>query len=58
VSALTRIPKSAWMRMRSLLSLIHGYDDVRETYGDNPNNLSEEERQINRAFGTKGVNMQ
>jgi hypothetical protein len=46
------------MRMRSLLSLIHGYDDVRETYGDNPNNLSEEERQINRAFGTKGVNMQ
>jgi hypothetical protein len=34
----------AWQRVRRFAELVHGYDDVRETYGDNPNNLSEEHR--------------
>jgi hypothetical protein len=33
-------------------SLVHGIDDVRETYGDNPNGLSEEERLIARAVAS------
>lgn len=58
MSALTRPFASVWARVRRLVSLIHGYDDLRETYGDNPNELSEDARQVYRAFGTNGVNMQ
>jgi len=53
-----RIPQIVWSRLSRLASLIHGYDDVRETYGDNPNDLSDAERLISRGFGSNGVNLQ
>jgi hypothetical protein len=56
--AITFLPKAAWRGIRRLLSLVHGYDDVRETYGDNPNELSEAERLTYRGFGANGVNLQ
>jgi hypothetical protein len=33
-----------WQRLRGLAALVHGFDDVRQTYGDNPNETSEEAR--------------
>jgi hypothetical protein len=34
----------AWQRLRRLVSLVHGFDDVRQTYGDNPNGVSDDAR--------------
>jgi hypothetical protein len=38
-------------------SLVHGYDDVRPTYGDNPNGLSDEERLIARALASNTASL-
>ncbi len=51
------IPAAAWRKVRALFSLLHGWDDVRQTYGDNPNGLSEEERLTARAVASNGANI-
>lgn len=48
----TRLPLAAWRGFRRFASLVHGYDDIRETYGDNPNGLSEDERLTARAVAS------
>jgi hypothetical protein len=47
--------KYVWRRIWRFASLVHGYDDVRETYGDNPNNLPEEERLMLRGAASNVV---
>lgn len=55
--AVLRVPKAIWHGLRRLLSLIHGYDDVRAVYGDNPNGLSEEERLRAHAVASNSINV-
>lgn len=43
--------------LRRFASLVHGYDDIRETYGDNPNGLSEEELLIARAVASNTASL-
>jgi hypothetical protein len=57
MSALTGLPRAAWRAFRRFASLVHGYDDIRETYGDNPNGLSDEERLIARAVASNTASM-
>lgn len=57
MSALMRLPGATWRKVRALFSLIHGWDDVREIYGDNPNNLSDEERLTARAVASNSANV-
>lgn len=35
---------AVWRRFYRFASLVHGYDDVRATYGDNPNDLPDDDR--------------
>jgi hypothetical protein len=48
---------AVWRKVRAVVALIHGWDDVRAVYGDNPNNLSEEERLAARAVVSNSVNV-
>jgi hypothetical protein len=55
-----RLPKpavSVWRAVWRFSSLVHGYDDVRLTYGDNPNGLSDEERLIARALASNTASL-
>jgi hypothetical protein len=54
---LTRPIVAVWRALRRFASLVHGYDDIRETYGDNPNGLSEEERLIARALASNTASL-
>jgi hypothetical protein len=57
MNVLKSVPVAIWRGTRRLFSLVHGWDDVRETYGDNPNNLSDEERLTARAVASNSVNV-
>ena len=57
MSALKHLPGAVWRRARALFSLVHDWDDVRLTYGDNPNNLSDEERLTAQAVAANTVNV-
>jgi hypothetical protein len=50
------LPRSVWRGVRRLVSLVHGWDDVQKTYGDNPNDLSDEQRITARSAGTSLAN--
>jgi hypothetical protein len=54
---LTRPFVAVWRALRRFGSLVHGYDDIHETYGDNPNGLSEEERLIARAVASNTASL-
>ena len=45
----------AWGKLRAFISLVHGWDDVAGTYGDNPNGLPEEERLMLRGAASNVV---
>jgi len=51
------LPGAVWRKVRALFSLIHNWDDVRETYGDNPNNLPEEQRLAAHAVASNTINV-
>lgn len=55
--AMKQLSGTVWRKARSFFSLIHDWDDVRETYGDNPNGLSDEERLTARAVASNIVNI-
>jgi hypothetical protein len=57
MTSLKRLPGAVWRKTRALFALVHGWDDVRQTYGDNPNNLSEEERLTAHAVASNSINV-
>ena len=57
MNVVTKIPVAMWRGTRRLFSLVHNWDDVRETYGDNPNGRPEDERLITHAVASNSVNV-
>ena len=45
-SAIWSVPRAMWHATRRVFSLIHNWDEVRETYGDNPNGLTDEQKLV------------
>jgi hypothetical protein len=43
-STIWSVPRAIGHGIWRLCSLIHNFDDIRETYGDNPNGLSGDQR--------------
>jgi hypothetical protein len=56
-SSIWSLPRAIGHGIWRLCSLIHNSDDIRETYGDNPNGLSDEERLIARAVASNTASM-
>lgn len=57
LNVMKRLPGAAWRKVRALFSLLHGWDDVRQVYGDNPNSLSDEERLVTRGLASNTLNV-